>query len=235
MTNIFTRLGLEDPMTSGAHVIRCRETGEALANKLHGGTCVCKPGQCEMREMREKKGDYAHYNTDPSRTEDFDAVGFAIGMATGFPVSPRGITMGSILGSLLHPTERHASYDVTSATPTFGDDVQPAPPPAPIRSPDWNDNSTTAAPIDQPAPIPDPPPSFRASDPSPVTDPAPSYTAPERVPDAAPSYSEPARVPDAPTYTAPDPTPSYSAPDPTPSYSPDPSPSFGGGGGGDGT
>lgn len=222
-------------MTSGSHVIRCRDTGEALANKLDGGECVCKPGECEMRKLRNREGDYAKNN---SEDEGFDSMGFAIGLATGYPISPRGISMGSIIGSLLHPTERHAPYDVTAPKPT--DDTQPGTPPPPVRDPDWNDNSTKAGPIDEPAPIPDPPPSFRASDPGPVTDPAPSYTAPERVPDAAPAYTAPERVPDAaPSYTAPDPTPSYSAPEPsysapdTSSYS-SPSDSGGGGGGGGG-
>lgn len=213
-TSVFELLGIEDPMKSGTHVIRCARTGEALANKLDGGTCLCK-STCEMREMRERKGDYANYNTDPRRTEDFDAVGFAIGIATGFPVSPRGITAGSIIGSLLHPTERHAPYDVTrgyrypgnDATP----DVQPAAPPPPLRSPDWSDNA-----LDEHVSAP-------RSDPAPVIDTPQSYTTPAPVPDSTPSYSEP-----APSYSAPDPSPSYT--DSTPSYSaPDPSPSYSGG------
>lgn len=40
------------------HTIKCRETGKPLANKLGGGDCVCKPGECEMRKMRNNEGDY---------------------------------------------------------------------------------------------------------------------------------------------------------------------------------
>lgn len=210
-------------MTSGAHVIRCRDTGEALANKLDGGECVCKPGECEMRKLRNREGDYAKNN---SEDEGFDAMGFAIGLATGFPISPRGITAGSILGAILHPTERHAAYDVTSTTPTA--DVQPGTPAVPVRDVDFNDNSTTAAPIDttpvrnpdvveptQTAPADDYKPSYEAPPPAPEPTPAPSYE---------PSYSAPTPDPTpAPSY---DPAPSYSAPDPSPS------PSYDSGGGG---
>lgn len=165
-------------MTTSKHVIRCRETGQPLANKLDGGTCVCKPGECEMRKLRDREGDYAKVD------DGFDGFGFAIGLATGFPISPRGVTAGSIIGALLHPTEQHAPYDVTSATPT------PSVP---------SDDTPTVTSE----------PTFRASDPLPVTDPPPSYSAPERVPDATPSYSAPDPVPDStPSYTAPDPSPS---------------------------
>lgn len=216
------------------HTIKCRETGEALANKLDGGTCVCKPGECEMREMREKKGDYAHYNTDPNRSEDFDAMGFAIGLATGFPVSPRGITMGSILGSILHPTERHAAYDVTSATPTLddapkraydfnlaprdADDSQPRSPAVPVRAPDWDDNRTHEGEPDKPQigiTVREPDPPTRDPDPAPFSPPD-DYKPATPADDYKPSYSAPANddkpysAPDAPSYSAPD---TYTAPD----------------------
>lgn len=59
-----------------------------------------------------------------SSDDSFDTVGLATGMLTGIPVGPRGITSGSLMGSLLHSNPVNAddsnrsssSYDSGSSS-----------------------------------------------------------------------------------------------------------------------
>jgi hypothetical protein len=100
--------------------------------------------------------------TKPADVDDgFDAMGFAIGVATGVPLSPtRGLSVGALLGAALHSDGSHAKP---------ADDPAPAPTPEPAYS--------------EPSRVPDAAPSY--SEPSRVPDAEPSYSAPE------PSYSAP--------------------------------------------
>jgi hypothetical protein len=89
-------------------------------------------------------------------TDDgFDTLGFAIGMATGVPLSPaHGFSTGALLGAALHSDPAAAQHHVI-------DDPTPA------------------------APTPEPTPSYSAPDPAPsysAPEPAPSYSAPDSTP-----------------------------------------------------
>lgn len=119
--------------------------------------------------------------TKPADVDDgFDSLGFAIGMATGLPLSPsHGLSIGSMLGAALHADHLHKPAQASEAPDTF----------------------TTPAPEPAPAPV-----SSEPTEPSRVPDAEPSYSEPSRVPDAAPSYSapEPSYSAPEPSYSAPD-------------------------------
>jgi hypothetical protein len=61
----------------------------------------------------------------PRSNEGFDSGGFAIGVATGIPVSPtRGISPESIIGSSMH--QSHSSADTSSTSCDTGSSSSPS-------------------------------------------------------------------------------------------------------------
>ena len=75
------------------------------------------------------------------RNDDFDATGFAIGIATGVPLSPsHGFSTGALLGAALHSDQRAESPHISSTPSSYTPD-----PPSSDSGSSWSSDSGSSS------------------------------------------------------------------------------------------
>lgn len=123
------QLGKETQMTT-----KCAHCGHTFHNALRRRTCPRCGGSLAANTSAPK----------PVDDSGFDVAGFAVGLASGLPISPaHGISTGAMLGAALHTDPVRA--EPLPGAPVHTPPITPGPPEVP------------PVPSPQPAPAPAPP------------------------------------------------------------------------------
>lgn len=96
---------------------KCQSCGHEFINFWRRKECP----SCGQQLVRSSGGYSPATASTTQQDEGFDGAGFAIGMATGIPLSPtRGFSTGALIGSMLHSNPAHS-------TPAPTPEASPAP------------------------------------------------------------------------------------------------------------
>lgn len=87
-------------------------------NWLLGRTETTEDAETREKVARLPEGGDGRAARKDDDDEKFDGTGFVIGAATGIPIGPRGVTPGSIIGSMMHSSPTYAADTSSYSAPS---------------------------------------------------------------------------------------------------------------------